>query len=158
MKKKISFFIAYAHKNNRLAADLCERLKDHFQASKNFECTTWRDVDLLPGEEWDARIRASIDQCDCGILLVSVPFLISNYIKNVELPSLMRPDKVIIPVGLRKIDFDHHDLHGLEKLQIYRYAKPDSAKLHFFSELDDEGREDFVLDLFIQIENRLLTD
>ncbi|GAB6140453.1 leucine-rich repeat domain-containing protein [Methylosoma difficile] len=47
---------------------------------------TWNDQDLLPGEEWDTRIKAELGKADVVLYLVSAHSMATDYIQNVELP------------------------------------------------------------------------
>lgn len=49
----------------------------------------WSDVDMEPGVQWDAMLRQNMARCDYAILLVSKPFLESEYVRTVELPVLL---------------------------------------------------------------------
>ena len=63
------------------------------QSSSLFEQSSlvhvWSDVDIEPGSQWDATLRQKMARCDIAILLVSMPFLQSEYVRTVELPFLL---------------------------------------------------------------------
>ncbi|MBI5913774.1 MAG: TIR domain-containing protein, partial [Bacteroidetes bacterium] len=52
--------------------------------------TPWDDSQILPGEEWDDRIKAEIEEAEVIFLLVSTNFLNTEYIWKVEIEKAMR--------------------------------------------------------------------
>ena len=155
MKNKIKVFVSYAHTNKVEADRFIKLFKDYIAPSKMYEYTIWKDTDLKVGEKWDEVIKKNLKEADCGLLLISTSFLNSNYIKNVELPMLLDGTKVIIPVALGKINFELHDLQGLESYQIFRYLLGNSNEYRSFSEVRGKTRMDFIDKLFKQLEGRL---
>jgi hypothetical protein len=63
---------------------------------------TWNDRNLLPGEEWDERIKAELREADIVLYLVSANSLATDYIQNVELPIIeerhQRGECVFVPI------------------------------------------------------------
>jgi len=49
----------------------------------------WADVEIEAGAAWDRELRRKLAVCDVAVLLVSRPFLQSEYVRNVELPILV---------------------------------------------------------------------
>jgi hypothetical protein len=47
---------------------------------------TWHDRDILPGEDWDAGIKAALRQADVVLYLVTHNSIATDYIQQVELP------------------------------------------------------------------------
>lgn len=87
-----SVFISYAHKDEefveRLATDL------HAAAAEG----VWFDrSDLIPGDNWQARIQHGIENCKAFILVVSPQSGASAYVKK-EIEMAQQAGKVIIPV------------------------------------------------------------
>ncbi|SOD19113.1 toll/interleukin-1 receptor domain-containing protein [Nitrosomonas ureae] len=120
MKKKVTFFVSYAHRNKSLANDFLEKLNDALAPSKKHDYSLWKDTSLVIGEDWEAQIIEARDKCDFGLLLISPAFLASKFITEKELPTFASGEKPSIPVMLNPIDFELHDLKGLEKKQIFR--------------------------------------
>lgn len=50
---------------------------------------TWHDQDILPGEEWEARILQEMAQADCVLLLLGRNFLQSGFCMGTELPKAL---------------------------------------------------------------------
>lgn len=156
MRKKVSFFVSYAHRNSELANRFLEKLADVLAPSKKFEYVLWHDNGIEAGADWDQQIRQAIDTCDFGLLLISPAFLASNYITEKELPAFIsNKGKPAIPVMLQPVDFDRHDLKGLEKKQIFRLNYAGFKEPRAYGDCKGQRRETFVLELFKAIEDRL---
>lgn len=152
MRTPVRFFVSYAHDDQHDADDLVLRLQQQMTPSLAYEHKLWRDTAILVGEGWRDEIVQAIETCDVGLLLVSPAFLGSGFIGREELPRLIgHAGKPIVPVMLRPISFERHDLKGLSDYQIYRLDRqwPYSACLV------DRVRSRFVEALFLEIEHRL---
>ena len=159
-KRTALFFMSYSHDKheNRLAHQVVELLKAQFNASPTYELILWRDLQILPGKDWHLEIQKAIDECDLGLLMVSVPFLGSSYIEQHELRRFLSPEgnplgKPIVPVGLSQVLFDgNHDLKGIEAKQVYLNQHAADTQGRFFSQLrTKEERLVWVQGLFVKI-------
>ena len=146
-------FVSYAHANQDLAGRFVTQFKEYTRPSKAYQYHIWRDIDLLAGENWDQEIKKSLDKCDLGLLLISASFLGSNYITSVELELL--GTKPVIPVLLWPVDFDRHDLKGLQEKQIFRFNKSGFLRPKSYGQCTTKQRVEFMLALFKQVEKRL---
>ena len=155
MKKKINFFVSYAHSNKTLANSFLEKLREMLAPSKKHEYVLWRDTGLEVGEDWENQISEAIDNCDFGLLLVSPGFLASKFISEHELPLFVSGEKPSIPVMLQPIDFSRHDLKGLERKQIFRLDYDGFKEPRAYGECKNQRRDTFVLELFRAIEDKL---
>ena len=155
MKQKIQYFVSYAHRNSALTQNFIERLDDVLAPSKRYEYSRWQDTALILGDEWRSEIIKAIENCDFGLLLISPAFLASSFITKSELPKFLSGEKASVPVMLQPVDFDRHDLKGLEKRQIFRFAPQGSANPKAYAECRSHRRDAFVLELFRQIERKL---
>lgn len=154
MKTKVNFFVSYAHRNKDLATKFINHFVEYSEPSKNYDYRLWRDTTkILVGEDWDYEIKNALKKCDIGLLLISASFLGSEYIKQVELKSLK--SKPIIPVLLWPIDFERYDLKGLNKKQIFKLDKPRFKAPKPYGECNIKQRNQFMLELFGQVEERL---
>lgn len=155
MTDQITYFVSYAHQNKSLATDFLRRLSVVLAPSKAYRYARWMDSDLILGENWHRQIQAAINVCDLGLLLVSPAFLASKYIKESELPSFVADEKAAVPVMLQRIDFQLHDLKGLEEKQIFLFNYEGFKEPRPYAECKGLRRDDFVLELFRQIERKL---
>ena len=107
-------FISYAHKDNESsdpAKRWLDRLKEHLEPlvqQDNITVCSDQYIDL--GDDWHGYIQARLNGALAAVLLVSPAFLASKYIRNNELPVLLRNAKEhgvkIIPVILRPCLFE----------------------------------------------------
>lgn len=86
--------------------ELLKQLLNHLSALRlNEKIQPWNDADILPGEDWDNKIRRELDEADIIVLLVSADFLATPYIQSVEIKTAMtrheQGEVVVIPVILR---------------------------------------------------------
>jgi hypothetical protein len=72
---ELSYFVSYAHDDDRLKQDLLKRLEVRLAIAKGYRFQSWDDRRLLVGEEWFAGIMEAIAKCDFGLLLLSPAFL-----------------------------------------------------------------------------------
>jgi len=115
----------------------------------------WRDSAIFVGELWDREIHDALDKCDLGLLLVSPAFLVSDYITREELPRFVGSEtKPVIPIMLDWVDFDLHDLKGLEVHQVFQLEGSKVSRAYADCP-NDIYRRRFVEVLFPQIEGRL---
>ncbi len=96
---KQSVFVSYSHQD----ASYLERLKKHFVPLQNkYEISLWCDTDIKPGELFNPEILKSLNKASVAVLMVSADFLASDFIRNNELPLLLKAGikkgKTIIPV------------------------------------------------------------
>ena len=152
---KVRFFVSYAHADDEYADPFIKALCEMLKPSKTYDFELWRDTEILPGETWLKEIEDALKACTLGLLLVSPAFLGSDFITQSELPRFVGNDaKPVIPVMLRKVNFERHDLKGLSVTQIYRY-KAGADNYRSFAQCGSGQREEFVYDLHERIERRL---
>ena len=113
-------FISYSKEDIRHKDNLLKHL-----TGLRDQVVTWNDRDLLPGEEWDDRIKEELRRADVVLYLVSANSMATQYIQNVELPLVEQRcrDKecVLIPVIV--------DFCLWENLDFAKYnALPDKGK------------------------------
>ncbi len=70
----------------------------------------WNDHDVLPGEEWDDKIKQELANADIILLLISANFLATDYIWDIEIKNAMarhdRGEAVVVPIFLRPCDWE----------------------------------------------------
>ena len=116
-------FVCYAHSDNE-SPDPSKRWLDRLLeqlaplAIQDQVCA-WSDKDIETGQDWHDRIQQTLENTKAAVLLVSPAFLASKYIRNSEVPLLLKNAKdrgvTIIPVILR---------HCLFKETKFKYPDP----------------------------------
>ena len=153
-RERLRFFVSYARNDATLATRLLGPLEKDLNLSTQFHYDFWRDHLILPGQDWHAEIQDALRDCDFGLALLSRDFLGSEYIAEHELPALVSGEKPLIPVCLGLLDFDRHNLRGLEEKQIYRYEF-EPGELRCFGQCSGRVAERFIQDLASKIEQRV---
>lgn len=120
---KVSIFISYSHEDESYK----DKLEKHLSILKrNNIVETWHDRKIIPGEEWDKKIKDELETAQIILLLVSVDFLSSNYCYDIEIKrAVERHDKgeaVLIPIMLRKCDWNETSFSKIQALP--KNAKP----------------------------------
>ncbi len=104
--KKPKIFISYSKADKQHL----EAFKKHLNVLKRREeLLTWDDNDLVPGEEWDNRIKQHLATADIIILLVSSDFMATDYIWeeiNIAIERHRRAEAFVIPVIVRPCDWE----------------------------------------------------
>lgn len=95
----VRVFLSYSHADD----DMREKLARHLTILvRGGVISTWHDRMILPGEEWDGKIRAELGAADIVLLLISADFLSSNYCYEVEVQSALTRHKqgrgIVIPI------------------------------------------------------------
>ena len=125
-------FICYAHKDNESSDPSkrwLDRLLEQLQPlTIQDQVCTWSDKDIETGEDWHQRVQTNLQSTKAGVLLLSPAFLASKYIRNSELPVLLKKAKdngvLILPIILRhclfnETKFKYPDpVKGPEKLSL----------------------------------------
>lgn len=99
-------FISYANSNR---SELDELLTTLAPLERENKISTWSNIDIVPGEEWEAAIKKQLQEANIIIFLVSSYFMADDYLWNVELASAMerhnKGEVILIPVILRPCDW-----------------------------------------------------
>jgi hypothetical protein len=80
-------FISYARQSR---AQLDELLLDLKPLETEFEFSIWEDASLPPSADFQSEIMDALSRAAVALLLVSPAFLASSFIRDVELPRLLR--------------------------------------------------------------------
>jgi predicted acylesterase/phospholipase RssA len=78
-------FISYSHDD----APWLDRLKQHFERHA-LQDVFWDDEKIQAGEQWENRIREGLARAKVVVMLVSKEFLDSAYVREEELPEIVR--------------------------------------------------------------------
>jgi hypothetical protein len=147
-----SIFICYAHQDNE-SSDRNERWLDRLQQQLaplelEGQVEIWSDKKLELGDDWHDKIQATLRQVKAAVLLVSPAFLSSKYIRNSELPVLLKQAKeagvAILPVILRQCRWKEttfkypHSQEGPEELSLSAIQVPTTEPLNSLSEHEQD--------------------
>ncbi|MEN0049391.1 MAG: toll/interleukin-1 receptor domain-containing protein [Bacteroidota bacterium] len=161
-KKKLKYFVSYAHKDEKLALQLLDAFQEHAFLSKQYEFEQWIDHQIIVGEKWHEQIQNAIQASDFGMLLLSATYFNRKYIREKELSHYIQRGETeavevkipIVPVGLKTFDLNA-DLLGLEATQIFRYKKAAGVDAKFYNELRSNARNAFSLQLLQAITQKM---
>jgi internalin A len=100
--RQISVFFSYSHRDEALRDELETHLK---LLQRERIIATWHDRKIMPGSDWGREIDSRLDRASIILLLVSVDFIASDYIWDIEMKrALQRHDAgeaTVVPVLLR---------------------------------------------------------
>ncbi len=155
-KIPVKVFVSYAHADfedrvqGSKLTDLRIRLEKKFRLSVAYQFNEWDDFRILPGENWREIIARKLEDCDCGLIMVSENLLLSEFISTVELPALLTGGKACIPVCFGNFDFKHSQ--GLTESQIWRLRRI-GEKPRSFAQCPNDGlKDEFATRLFNAVE------
>ena len=129
MAGEINMFIIYAREDKDIKLGLVRHLKPFKEA---YNLSIWHDDHIEPGEQWKPHIDSRLNQTDIFLLLVSVSFMNSKFIDEVEFKTAIdrhrEKKSVMIPVIIDycqwDLDFSKQNNFNLKELQVL----PDEAK------------------------------
>jgi len=111
---RLPVFVSYAHEDNA-GSDPNQRLLDRLlQMLKPLnlqdQVCAWSDRDIKPGQQWESAIAGQMEHyAEAAVLLISPAFLASNFIRDSELPILLKRAQddgvLILPVILHECLF-----------------------------------------------------
>src|SRR5712692_718142 len=87
---RTDIFVSYSHFDNWWL----EELKRYFKPLERSErVALWDDTRIQPGEEWQNEIKEALQRAKIAILLVSQNFINSDFIRNNELPNILKAER-----------------------------------------------------------------
>lgn len=103
----VSVLLCYTYQD----ASMVNQLKDHLSVLKNNELIDlWDDGDISPGTEWQAECDKHLKQAQIILLLISAPFLASNFCYKVAVQRAIErhesKEACVIPVILRPAQWE----------------------------------------------------
>jgi len=99
-------FISYSHTDE----ELCMQLRTHLSTLKRRGLISeWYDRKIIPGEEWDKKIKQELKDAELILLLVSSDFIASDYCYDFEISKAIEKHEqksaVLVPIVLRPCDW-----------------------------------------------------
>jgi len=152
-RKIVKFFVSYAHADEDQSRQFLDGFKEMTAPSKKYEYMFWQDTNILPGEKWKQEIQQALKACSIGLLLISPNFLGSKFISEHELSKFIGSKaKPLVPVMLKKVNLNRHDLKGLEENQIFRLRVEGAGNFNSYAQCGSHQKYDFVYELFDSVE------
>jgi hypothetical protein len=116
-RKIIEVFISYSHKDDDLREEFVTHLANLKRQGK---ITAWHDRAIEAGEEWEAQIKGNLESAQIILLLISPPFMASDYCYDIEMQrAIERHDAGtarVIPIILRPCDWKDSPFSKLQVL------------------------------------------
>jgi TIR domain len=133
--RRSKIFVSYSHKDRRLFEEFKIMLAPVVRTGR---ISVWNDTQIAPGAEWLEDIRNALRATKVALLLVSPYFLASEFITNLELPSLLQAAKeqgvTIFWVCLSSCLYQHTDIvryqaaHDIQR-PLDRLNRPDRSAI-----------------------------
>lgn len=109
----VKIFISYAHEDEELQ----QMLRKHLDI---LGLDVWVDREIRPGTEWNDDIQRELEAADVILLLMSVDFLSSDFVRKVEIPRALERHELgvsrVVPILLRTVAWDHLPLAALQAI------------------------------------------
>ena len=121
------FFLSYAQEDDKLKKGFVDAINP---ALKGKNWRLWQDGEILPGANWDDKVKKNLADAEVIILLVSTDFLNSEHIIEVELKASLDRHRqgtaLVIPVILDGCLWEETELQGIQPVAIHEKVKKDS--------------------------------
>lgn len=113
--ERVSVFISYAHEDEEHRQALSGYLK-----TARPKLDIWHDREIPPGSQWGSEINEKLDSADIMLMLVTMPFLTSDYVETVEIPKALARQQsselAVIPILLEETPWKGHGLDQTQAL------------------------------------------
>jgi len=120
-----NIFIGLSHKDR----DWADRLRSHLRVvfRSKPEVIIWDDRRIKAGDDWSSEIQKALQLANVAVLLVSADYLASDFVSNIEIPTLLQrrvqEGLRIIPLIVRPCAW--HEVPWLRSIQFWpRDAQP----------------------------------
>ncbi len=118
-KQRFQIYCCGARDEQELAKELIEELNKQFKVSRKYKLVFWTEDDVLTGEDKMEEHRRAIADSNFGLFLVSPAFLGDNKIHEERMPSFGRGLKPVIPVLLKTVNQERHDLRRFAGVRMF---------------------------------------
>ncbi len=151
-------FVSYAQKDKVTAKKLMEQLETRLAVQtrgKPYKARFWLDRMIETGDDWLSEILSALDRAPIGVFLLSVDFLNSSFIREEEIPVLIK--KRTLPAMLKNFDLATYrePLEQIAEKQIYRYEHT-NEKLYSWSQTrTDDIKSGYADELVTKIVRQL---
>ncbi|HOY20139.1 MAG TPA: SUMF1/EgtB/PvdO family nonheme iron enzyme [Haliscomenobacter sp.] len=110
-------FIAYSRQD----LPHLEQLRTQLRVLERREfCHIFYDGVIQAGEKWEPRIKEELHRADIYLLLVTAEFLDSNYVNDIELPTILQREREgtarVLPVILRQCLWKYSELEAFQAI------------------------------------------
>jgi predicted acylesterase/phospholipase RssA len=113
--KRDQVFISYSHRDKEWLQKFQDALKPY---TWNRAINLWDDTQIPPGANWGDEIRKALASAKVAVLLVSMRFLASDFIRDVEVQEFLRNSKEyglkILPVALGACAYEETPLKDFQ--------------------------------------------
>lgn len=108
-------FVCYSHKNTEMMLEMDKYL---LQLS-HVGIEHWVDTRIRPGESWKQEIELALQRAKAAVILVSIEMMNSTFIRDVELPSLLKStrDLLVVPLFINAVPTVVLERNGLLDFQ-----------------------------------------
>jgi hypothetical protein len=114
---EIQIFCSYAHEDRQFRDELVKHLE---LLRESLLIRAWHDGELTAGQDWQQEIETHMREAHVILLLVSVDFLGSQFVREHELPIALAKhksgDALVIPVIMRPVQWEQAGLNFLQAL------------------------------------------
>jgi hypothetical protein len=148
-------FVSHAHADAALIDRFLDVMRPRCATQRDVELRLWSDRTIAAGERWHEEIETALADADFGLLCVSPSMLASSFATSVELPELLRAERLAIPFALEPLDLDGLDLKGLESLRVFHLRMRGAPRGRAFDECRGVNAKRFCDELVGEIVRRL---
>ncbi len=114
---ELRVFCSYSHQDRPLRDELVKHLE---LLRESLLIRAWHDGELTGGQDWQAEIEGHLRDAHVILLLISIDFLGSEFVRDHELPIALERhkagDALVIPVILRPVPWSQAGLDFLQAL------------------------------------------
>lgn len=115
--EEIRIFCSYSHQDRALRDELVKHLE---LLRQSLLIRAWHDGELTGGQDWQQEIEEHLRDAHVILLLVSIDFLASQFVREHELPVALerhkKGDALVIPVIMRPVPWNQSGLDFLQTL------------------------------------------